>query len=157
MVKGGSDRRELSKVFKSVATCYTTLLGQYFEDLNLTASQGEVLLYLYQSVPDTVQTCELLQVFSITPASLSATLNGLKEKGYIFYTRVQADNRRKAISLTPKAMYVQPQLEKKMKSFEDLIYQQIGHSDCTTACQILGVILKNIADFREEMTELNQK
>lgn len=150
MVHGSSDRRELSKAFKSVAICYTTLLGQYFEELNLTASQGEVLLYLYQAVPDTVQTCELLRVFPIAPASLSATLKKLKEKGYIFYAREQPDNRRKAISLTQKALYVQPQLEEKMRTFENLIYQQIEDSDCTTACQILEVILQNIAGSRAE-------
>lgn len=133
--------------------CYQNLLNQYFEDLDLTASQGEVLLYLYQSSSDTVRTSDLLQVFQIAPASLSGVLKKLNQKGYIVYAREQKDTRKKAISLTEKAFCAQTRLEQRMKDFETLIFQQIEDSDCIITRQTLEVILQNITSYRSTLAK----
>lgn len=142
-----SKRRELIRAFKSVANCYNNLLTQHFEALGLTASQGEVLLCLYQTAAFPVQTTDLLQIFQISPSSLSGTLRKLEEKGYISYAREQEDNRRKEITLTKKAISAQTLLETKMRSLEDAVYQEIEDSDCIAVHQTLETILQNIANF----------
>lgn len=80
-------RLEITRMMRSVCNSYTVMANQVLQPLGLTATQCEILLYLYQQPSEPVETGTLLQLLQISPASLSGTLKHLKQKGYIRFSQ----------------------------------------------------------------------
>lgn len=136
-------RLEITRLMRSVCNSYTAMANQVLQPLGLTATQCEILLYLYQQPSAPVETRELLQLLQIAPASLSSTLKQLKQKGYIRFSQ-HGDMRKKQISLTVHALEVQGELTAAMLHLKEIYFQQVTDSECVVMQDALQKMMHNI-------------
>lgn len=136
-------RLEITRMMRSVCNSYTVMANQVLQPLGLTATQCEILLYLYQQPSEPVETGTLLQLLQISPASLSGTLKHLKQKGYIRFSQ-QGDMRKKQISLTVRALEIQGELTATMLHLKNIYFQKVTDSECTVVQDALQKIMHNI-------------
>lgn len=141
-------RLEITRMMRSVCNSYTVMANQVLQPLGLTATQCEILLYLYQQPSEPVETGTLLQLLQISPASLSGTLKHLKQKGYIRFSQ-QGDMRKKQISLTVHALEIQGELTATMLHLKEIYFQQVTDSECFVMQDALLKIMHNIKSQME--------
>lgn len=141
-------RLEITRMMRSVCNSYTVMANQVLQPLGLTATQCEILLYLYQQPSEPVETGTLLQLLQISPASLSGTLKHLKQKGYIRFSQ-QGDMRKKQISLTVHALEIQGELTATMLHLKEIYFQQVTDSECSVMQDALLKIMHNIKSQME--------
>ena len=134
---------EITRIMRSVCNSYTVMANQILQPLGLTATQSEILLYLYQQPSEPVETRTLLQLLQISPASLSSTLKHLKQKGYIRFSQ-RGDMRKKQVSLTVRALEIQGELTATMLHLEEIYLQTVTDSEYTAVQEALQKIMRNI-------------
>ena len=144
-----SDRLEITRTMRSVCNSYTGMANQVLQPLGLTATQCELLLYLYQQPTELVETQALLQSLHISPAALSGTLKQLKQKGYIRFSQ-HGDLRKKQISLTVNALEIQGELTAAMLHLKEICFRQVSDSECTAMRDALQKIVQNIKAQTED-------
>ena len=133
----------ISRIMRSVCNSYTVMANQILQPLGLTATQSEILLYLYQQPSEPVETRTLLQLLQISPASLSSTLKHLKQKGYIRFSQ-RGDMRKKQVSLTVRALEIQGELTATMLHLEEIYLRTVTDSEYTAVQEALQKIMRNI-------------
>ena len=134
---------EITRIMRSVCNSYTVMANQILQPLGLTATQSEILLYLYQQPSEPVETRTLLQLLQISPASLSSTLKHLKQKGYIRFSQ-RGDMRKKQVSLTVRALEIQGELTATMLHLEEIYLRTVTDSEYTAVQETLQKIMRNI-------------
>lgn len=136
-------RLEITRMMRSVCNSYTVMANQVLQPLGLTATQCEILLYLYQQPSEAVETKALLQLLQISPASLSSTLKHLKQKGYVRFSQ-QGDMRKKQVSLTVRALEIQGELTATMLRLKEICFQTVTDSECAVVQDALKKMMHNI-------------
>lgn len=144
-----SNRLEITRTMRSVCSSYTAMANQVLQPLGLTATQCEILLYLYQQPSELVETQALVQALHISPAALSGTLKQLKRKGYIRFSQ-HGDLRKKQISLTVNALEIQGELTAAMLYLKEICFRQVSDSECAAMRDALQKIVHNVKAQMED-------
>lgn len=136
---------ELHRTLRAVDNCRNTVSNEVLSSLDITLTQGEILLYLYRCPTKKVETGELLGALQITRSSLSNILKKMRQKGYIQYFNEKGDVRKKQVSLTVKAMEVRREVTEKLMRFEAAMYDRLTESECVQVKEALQKILQNMS------------
>ena len=140
---GEAHRLEITRSIRYAYHGYLVLANQMLQPLGLTATQCEILLYLYHQPSTPVEVGALLQFLEISSPSLSNTLKELRQQGYIRFSR-QGDQRKKQVSLTVKALEIQSELTAAVQQREALYFQAVTDPEYTSMRDTLKKITANI-------------
>lgn len=118
----------------------------YFEKHNLTASQGDVLLFLggamYHKKEVNQRTIE--EHFKLTNPTVTGLLKRLEEKAFIERITSLSDARNKIIHLTDQSLNILQDFQKHKVHIQDKIFKDMSATDKEEVLRHLNQILKNL-------------
>lgn len=114
------------------------------KSLDLSPSQGLALAYLLSRKGQTVFATELHEKFGLSKPAISATLKGLKQKGYLDMRATPADDRKKQILLTAKAYAMEKQINECLREQQNLLCENIPREQLEILKKGLHTMLENM-------------
>lgn len=120
--------------------------NQYFDQHNLTASQGDVLLFLggaHYHKRDVNQK-NIEDHFHLTNPTVTGLLKRLEEKGFIDRKKSETDGRQKLISLTDQSMRVLEDFQVYKETIDQKLLQGIDHEERDSIVEHLKKLLTNL-------------
>ncbi|GEM01123.1 MarR family transcriptional regulator, multiple gene regulator MgrA [Halolactibacillus halophilus] len=121
--------------------------NQYFEQHNLTSSQGDILLFLggaYFHQKDVNQK-NIEEHFHLTNPTVTGLLKRLEEKGFIDRKKSEIDGRQKLISLTDQSMRVLEDFQAYRETIDQKLLQNIDVDQRDFMIKQLRKLLSNLA------------
>lgn len=116
---------------------------------DISLMQGMILMILHAREGENLGAKELQEIFCLSKATISETLGGLENKGFIKVETSKEDKRRKDIVLTEKAKdYVVYGHDKFMK-MEDDIAKGIDEEDLKTFRKVAKQMRRNVMGRRK--------
>ncbi|MGN1136185.1 MAG: MarR family winged helix-turn-helix transcriptional regulator [Oscillospiraceae bacterium] len=115
----------------------------------LTPAQCFCIMYIYDNRGADFCSTDLCDILGTSRASVSLLLKGLKKKGYLQMNSVEGDDRKKRLSLTPKATDFAVFLKEDARNTEDAIYRGISAEDILTISSGLKTILTNLKQHQK--------
>lgn len=111
----------------------------------LTTTQVMALRYLGRQGGGSVCATQLHHQLGISKAALSTALKGLCEAGYLQVSACPGDDRKKQISLTPKALDFLGQIQAQMEELEQQACRGLTREQLDIAEYCLNKILQNLS------------
>ena len=121
--------------------------NQYFEQHNLTSSQGDILLFLggaYYHQRDVNQK-NIEEHFHLTNPTVTGLLKRLEEKGFIDRKKSETDGRQKLISLTDQSIQVLEDFQAHKETIDQKLLQGIDGDEHALIIKQLKKLLRNLA------------
>lgn len=120
----------------------------YFEKQNLTASQGDVLLYLgyAKKIKTEVNQKDIEQHFRLSNPTVSGLLNRLEEKDFVERRRSTKDGRNNFVYLTEKSQTMLTQFRQHRKKIDQKIFRNLDKSEQEFMKDKLKMLLSNLND-----------
>ena len=112
--------------------------------LDISPVQGLALGYLLSRRDRTVYATDLHEQLGFSKASISAVLNGLKDKGYLEMVINPGDTRKKQLIPTPRAREIEHQINASLSSQQKAIYRGISPDQQRQMEMALNTMLSNI-------------
>lgn len=120
--------------------------NQYFEQHNLTSSQGDILLFLggahYHKVKVNQKNIE--EHFHLTNPTVTGLLKRLEEKGFVERRKSEIDGRHKLINLTDQSMRVLEDFQTHKKKIDEKLLQGIKEEEKQTILSHMKKLLSNL-------------
>lgn len=118
----------------------------YFEKQNLTASQGDLLLYLgfASRVKDEISQKDIEQHFRLSNPTVTGLLNRLEEKGFVKRQKSTIDGRTNNILLTEKSTDVLNQFKSHKEAMDQKICRGFSNDDVKQLVKYLKNIQTNL-------------
>lgn len=123
----------------------------------LTSAQCFMLNQLFAQEKQKIYSTDLHSQIGFSRPSISFTLKGLKQKGYIDMDTDCEDNRRKYIILTPKAYQEKEAMQCLMKECQECLCEGIPEQDLERLKRILKHMLNNIQKDKKLQQILEQR
>ena len=113
---------------------------------DLSTAQHIMLEFLLNKRQETLYSTDLHKCIGISKAAVSATLKGLYAKGYVTFLREEADERKKRIFLTDKALQEAEVIERKLQAGEARLCQGIPEENLEVIRQGLVQMIRNMKE-----------
>jgi DNA-binding MarR family transcriptional regulator len=141
----------ISKIQKLSSRTFAKLLREY-KAIEITPAQGRVMFPLWNSVKEKLSFHELLQITSLSKATLSHLLNNLEEKGHIerIHPKGKEDKRLVYIKLTEKDKELQEKYVAVSNQMKDLYYKGFTEEDIDEFEAYLRRLLNNLLDYNKK-------
>lgn len=114
------------------------------KDFDLSPTQSAVLHYLLTQKEQAVYAVDLHEILGISKSSVSSALKSLKQKGYLTTAGEPADDRKKRIALTQKAIDMEKAIETSLQEQQMQLCQEIPPQRLKWLENDLAVMLMNI-------------
>mgnify|MGYP001043336156 CR=1 FL=1 len=114
------------------------------KDFDLSPTQSVVLHYLLTQKEQAVYAVDLHEILGISKSSVSSALKSLKQKGYLTTVGEPADDRKKRIALTQKAIDMEKAIETSLQEQQMQLFQEIPPQRLKWLENDLTVMLMNI-------------
>ena len=114
------------------------------KDFDLSPTQSAVLHYLLTKKEQVVYAVNLHEILGISKSSVSSALKSLKQKGYLTTVGEPADDRKKRIALTQKAIDMEKAIETSLQEQQMQLCQEIPPQRLKWLENDLTVMLMNI-------------
>lgn len=119
------------------------------KQLDLSPSQSFALDFLFDHEGKIVYATEMHEQFGISKAAISATLKGLRHKGYLDMMASPEDDRKKQIVLTEKAYALKEKIDASLLEQQNRLCRNIPQQRLALLEEDLNKMLHNL---RPEMT-----
>ncbi|SDC06875.1 DNA-binding transcriptional regulator, MarR family [Pelagirhabdus alkalitolerans] len=125
--------------------------NNYFEHQNITASQGDLLLYLggCQYHNKEVNQKDIENHFQLTNPTVTGLINRLEEKGFVKRVKSEVDGRNKFIHLTDDGVDVLKQFMGHKDEIEAKLFKGLSQGDIDQTIDHLKVFLDNLNQNKE--------
>lgn len=141
------DRSLLTDYMRGIKTLnckYTGFINSQLAQTDLTRSQCETLLWLYDRDNAQTDTEPLLKAFAVSRATMSQTLNELSKKGLIEYANPPDDKRSKRIALTDKAKETCARIVENADRLKCTLFCGVSAAEFKTSNKVLIKLITNI-------------
>ncbi|MFX0082407.1 MAG: MarR family winged helix-turn-helix transcriptional regulator [Candidatus Hodarchaeota archaeon] len=140
----------ISKIQKLSSRIFAKLLRE-FKAIEINPAQGRVMFPLWKSTKDKISFHELLQMTSLSKATLSHMLDNLEKVGHIRRIRPKEDEDKRSvyIKLTEKDKKLQDKYIEVSNRMKDIYYNDFTEEDIDKFESYLRRILDNLTDFSE--------
>ena len=118
---------EEENVIRKIKNLYSGLHGLFQDDYayrlpaDVSRVEGRFLGYISENQIKGIISSDLVRDFHLKKSTVSETLNGLEEKGFILFAKTKEDGRKKTIVLAPKGMEHEKNAAPVMKDFDESI------------------------------------
>ena len=119
------------------------------KDLGLSTPQSLALNYLFSRAGQEVCATELHALFGVSKSTISASLKGLREKGYVEMSGVPGDDRKKRIVLTDQAYAVKQEIDAGLMEQERRLCRGIPPGRLEALKADLETMLRNVRPERQ--------
>lgn len=118
----------------------------YFEKQNLTASQGELLLYLgfAERQGKDVNQKDIERYFKLTNPTITGLLNRLEEKGFVKRRKSPTDGRTNLIHLTDQTRKVLDQFKQHKDKIDQKLYRDFSDDERKQILYLLKKLRANL-------------
>jgi len=132
---------------KKINVSIESELNKMMMTLDLTASQGHVLIYILEHSETGVSSTQLHRQLGVSRATVSGLLKKLRAKGYLEFQACETDDRLKMIFVTEKGQELRGILKQYMIRASGVIYADFTGAELDTMYQLQQKILDNL--YRE--------
>lgn len=131
-------------LLKQLNLCLEQYGREHMKNLDISPSQSLALDYLFSQKGHAVYATELHEKFGISKSAISATLKGLKQKGYLKMAINPEDDRKKQIILTSKAYEIKKQIDAGLLEQQARLCRQISEQHLKILESALQIMIHNI-------------
>ncbi len=117
---------------------------EQLRSLDISPTQGMALDYLLSQEGHTRYASELHHDFGISKPAISATLKGLKKKGYVETAVNPGDDRKKQILPTQKAREIQKKIDEKLVEQQAQMCRGISEKDMVIFVDVVRAMIQNV-------------
>ncbi len=141
----------ISKIQKLSSRIFAKLLRDY-EAIEINPAQGRVMFPLWNSTKDKISFHELLQMTSLSKATLSHLLDALEKTGHIKRIRPRGDEDKRTvyIKLTEEDKELHDKYIEVSTQMKDIFYKDFTEEDIDEFEVYLKRLLDNLIDFDKE-------
>lgn len=138
------DKSHFGWAFGKIDRSIKRQIDNLTSELGITAIQGRIIGFIYYNSDRAIYQKTLEDEFNLRKSSITSVLNNLEKSGFIKREAVLDDQRLKHIVLTPKALLIQNEIEKRVSDVEDKTFDCLSDDEKESLNFILEKILKNI-------------
>lgn len=140
----------ISKIQKLSSRIFAKLLRE-FKAIEINPAQGRVMFPLWKSTEDKISFHKLLQMTSLSKATLSHLLDNLEKAGHIERIRPKEDEDKRTvyIKLTEKDKELQDKYIEVSNQMKDIYYKDFTEENIDEFEIYLRRILDNLKNFSE--------
>lgn len=131
---------------KQINNIYERELNTRLKKMGITASQCEVLDYLFQTSQDEISQRDVEKHLNLSNPTVTGILKRLDRKGYILCVPAASDKRKKNIYLTEKAYDIQRTMENDRKKLDRELTRGMTKRETEALRKNLKKLLYNIED-----------
>lgn len=121
--------KKLGYYFKVMANEMARNRNKDLEQLGLTSSQCDILMYLIKHHREEINQREIEQFFKLSNPTVSGILDRLETKGFIIRKPSLKDARSKQIVLTDKSKQIHHHMKKKMEELEKQLLENVSNEE----------------------------
>lgn len=141
---------EKSNSIGTLTKCITNEYEKHFNQLlassGITASQYEVLSYLYETNKEYVNQKDIEVFLNLRNPTVTGLLKRLDEKGFVLVVPSTQDKRKKNVYLTERAYDMQKRLSQSRKKMERAMTRGMKKNEVQCLQRYLEKVLYNIED-----------
>ena len=130
-------------------------LNVIFADIEITAAQGRVLMYIANSPEKDIFAADLHKRLCISKPSVSALIKKLRKSGYISCTGCESDERYKNLTATNKGKETAGLISRHMRNIEQAAFRSFTDSELDEFMRLQKKLLNNIDNINTD--NLKQK
>lgn len=142
--------RFIGKEIKKVTNCMKRAAHKNCEDDDVTASNGWLIMYLYEHREEDIFQKDIEYEFSIRRSTSSNIISLMEKKGYIERVSVAHDARLKKLVLTDKALQLCDTIHNNTMKFENALRQGITEDELKVFYSVLDRIVDNINNLQNK-------
>lgn len=140
------ERKTIGFLFKQINTVYEKEFNRRLKSLGITASQCEVLDFLFRSGKEEVTQRDVERALNLKNPTVTGLLKRLDEKGFILSVPNARDRRCKNIYLTEKAYDIQRRMEMDRKKIDRMLTLGMTKKEVEALERMLQKVLYNVAE-----------
>ena len=125
-------------------------LNVIFADIDITAAQGRVLMYIANSPDKDIFAADLHKHLCISKPSVSALIKKLRKSGYISCTGCESDERYKNLTATDKGKKVAELISQHMKNIELAAFRNFADNELNEFMRLQKKLLNNIDNINTD-------
>lgn len=138
------ERKSIGTLVKCVTNEYEKNFNKVTKKLGLTASQCEVLYFLYDSNEEYVNQKDIEVHLSLSNPTVTGLLKRLDEKGYVLVVPNSTDKRKKNVHLTEKFIEMERKIAASKLKIERELLRGMKKNEVEAMKRYLEKILHNI-------------
>lgn len=132
----------IAVLIKKASIEFDKLSNPILSKYDLTASQCRVLKFLYSEKTGSARVVDIEKECAITHPTVLGLLGSLEIKGFVTRIINPEDARSKLISLTKKALDMQPELEGVVEEIDDMLTDNLSGKERKQLAVLLRKLLK---------------
>lgn len=125
-------------------------LNAIFGNIDITAAQGRVLMYIANCPDKEIFAADLHKRLCISKPSVSALIKKLRKSGHICCTGCENDERYKNLAVTEKGRKVALLISQHMKNTEREAFINFTEDELTELMRLQKKLLNNISNINTE-------
>ena len=138
---GFLNNEKVAILVKKAALEFDKLSNPILAGYDLTASQYKIIKYLYSHPNQTARLVDLERYYSLTHPTTIGLLDALEKKGFVTREENPEDRRSRILSLTPKALEQQAELEQLGDTLENRLTQGLTVAERQQLIRLLRKLL----------------
>ena len=139
-------KKNIGLLIKQINNNYERELNKYLRQIDLTASQYEVLDYLMHSKEKEICIKDVQKALNYKQPTVTGILARLEEKEFVYMSGADGDKRCKNIHLKDSAYDIRKKMEKEKKRAEQLLTDGMSVEEKNTIHELLKRVLDNIIE-----------
>ena len=152
-----SQLRTASRIVQ-LANAIVWLRNTQLQDLQLTSSQSETLLYILRQPPDReIFAGNLMDDLRLSQSTVAGIVKRLEDKGLIRRTTASHDNRKSIISLTDRGRQLDQVLRRNAVRTEAALLDGMSAAERQQLLRLLEQAEKNLALIRQKGGHLSHE
>lgn len=131
-------------------------LNAIFANIDITAAQGRVLMYIANSPEKNIFAADLHKRLCISKPSVSALIKKLRKSGYICCYGCESDERYKNLSVTDKGRKVAQLISQHMEYTENSAFDNFTDGEINEFMRLQKKLLNNIDKLNTEKLKMER-
>lgn len=132
----------IAVLIKKASIKFDKMSNPILSKYDLTASQCRVLKFMYSQKTGSARVVDIEKECAITHPTVLGLLGSLEKKGFVTRTINPEDARSRLISLTKKALEMQPELEGVVEKIDDMLTDSLSEDERKQLIKLLRKLLK---------------
>lgn len=138
------EQEPLGLIFKKIYNNIDTKRNELLKDIGLTATQADILMYLFFCSKEKINQRDIENKFHIKNPTVTGILKRMEEKEFINCIIDENDKRFKKILLTKKSIKIRDCLNKHKEEMEYILTSHMTLEEIYTLKSLLNKMVNNI-------------